>query len=71
MNLGLKGKVAIVTASSKGLGKASTLALAMEGATVVIGARDEKILKKPKEKYKKKVEKLSWLFQRMLLKKVI
>ncbi len=44
MNLGLKGKVAIVMAASKGLGKASARALAMEGANVVIGARDEKIL---------------------------
>lgn len=44
MNLGLKGKVAIVMASSKGLGKATALSLAMEGAHVVIGAREEKTL---------------------------
>ncbi|MBC8333099.1 MAG: 3-oxoacyl-ACP reductase, partial [Anaerolineae bacterium] len=32
MNLELNNKVAIVTAASKGLGKASALALAREGA---------------------------------------
>ncbi len=45
MNLGLKNKVAIVLGASKGLGKACAKALAMEGAQVVIGSRDEKILK--------------------------
>ena len=40
MDLGLKGKVAIVAASSKGLGKACALELAREGAHVVICARD-------------------------------
>ncbi|HEX7268644.1 MAG TPA: SDR family oxidoreductase [Streptosporangiaceae bacterium] len=41
MDLGLNGKVALVTASSKGLGKASALALAREGARVTICARTE------------------------------
>ena len=41
MDLGLNGKVAIVAASSKGLGKASALALAREGARVTICARTE------------------------------
>ena len=41
MDLGLAGKVAIVAASSKGLGKASALALAREGARVTICARTE------------------------------
>lgn len=45
MNLNLKNKVAIVLGASKGLGKACAKALAMEGAQVVIGSRDEKILK--------------------------
>lgn len=40
MNLGLKGRVAIVAASSRGLGKACALELAREGATVVICARN-------------------------------
>ena len=39
MDLGLDGKVALVGASSKGLGKASALALAREGARVTICAR--------------------------------
>ena len=42
MNFGLKNKIAIVTAASQGLGKASALALAQEGATVVIGSRRQK-----------------------------
>src|SRR5262245_46459877 len=41
MDLGLKGKVAIVAAASSGLGKATALALATEGAQVVISARRE------------------------------
>jgi 3-oxoacyl-[acyl-carrier protein] reductase len=40
MDLGLKDRVAIVAASSRGLGKACALELAREGARVVIGARD-------------------------------
>jgi 3-oxoacyl-[acyl-carrier protein] reductase len=41
VDLGLDGKVALVAASSKGLGKASALALAREGARVTICARTE------------------------------
>ncbi len=41
MDLGLKGKVALVLAASKGLGKACAEALANEGANVVIGARTQ------------------------------
>jgi 3-oxoacyl-[acyl-carrier protein] reductase len=41
VDLGLTGKVAIVGASSKGLGKASAMALALEGARVTICARRE------------------------------
>ena len=36
MDLGLKGKVALVTAASKGMGKACALGLAAEGARVAI-----------------------------------
>ncbi len=45
VDLGLDGKVALVAASSKGLGKASALALAREGARVTICARTEAELK--------------------------
>jgi 3-oxoacyl-[acyl-carrier protein] reductase len=40
MDLGLRDKVAIVAASSQGLGKACALELAREGARLVICARD-------------------------------
>lgn len=39
MDLGIAGRVAVVTASSKGLGRASAAALAAEGASVVLNAR--------------------------------
>jgi 3-oxoacyl-[acyl-carrier protein] reductase len=39
MDLGLKGRVAIVAAASRGLGKACARELALEGANVVICAR--------------------------------
>ena len=45
MDLGLAGKVALVGASSKGLGKASALALAREGARVTICARTQEDLR--------------------------
>ncbi|MGQ9572702.1 MAG: SDR family oxidoreductase [Dehalococcoidia bacterium] len=41
MELGLKGKVAIVGGSSRGIGKAIALALAQEGCDVAICARGE------------------------------
>ncbi len=44
MDLGIEGRVALVTASSKGLGRASAIALAREGCKVVICARGEEAL---------------------------
>jgi 3-oxoacyl-[acyl-carrier protein] reductase len=41
MELGLKERVAVVCAASQGLGKATALALATEGAVVVICGRDK------------------------------
>jgi 3-oxoacyl-[acyl-carrier protein] reductase len=46
MDLGVKDKVAIVAASSKGLGRASALTLAREGAKVTVNGRDAASLKK-------------------------
>ena len=40
MDLGLKGKTAVITGGSKGIGKAIGLALAMEGCDVALVARD-------------------------------
>jgi 3-oxoacyl-[acyl-carrier protein] reductase len=44
MELGLKNRTALVTASSKGLGRATAIALASEGANVVICARGQEAL---------------------------
>lgn len=41
MDLGIKGRKAIVCGASAGLGRATALALAREGVSVVIAARDE------------------------------
>ena len=44
MDLGIAGRVALVTAASKGLGRAAALALAQEGAKVAICARGAEAL---------------------------
>src|SRR5260370_32747788 len=44
MDLGLKGKVALVLAASKGLGRASAAALAAEGTLITIAARNRQAL---------------------------
>ncbi|MFH1372649.1 MAG: SDR family oxidoreductase [bacterium] len=46
MDLGLKGRRALVTGSSAGLGAAAAMALAQEGVEVVINGRDLKRLEK-------------------------
>ncbi len=48
MDLGLKDKVAFVAASSSGLGKASAIELAREGAHVIMCARNEEALEAAK-----------------------
>ena len=52
MDLGLNNKIALVTAASQGLGKATALSIANEGAKVIICSRDkEKISKSAKDIY--------------------
>ena len=53
MNLGLIDKAALVTASSKGLGKAVAIGLAKEGANVIICSRDPDNLKLASEEIQK------------------
>ncbi len=45
MDLGIGGKVALVTAASRGLGRASAEALADDGANLVVCARNEESLR--------------------------
>jgi 3-oxoacyl-[acyl-carrier protein] reductase len=49
MDFGIKGKSAIVTAASSGLGKASAMELAAEGARVMINARNAEKLTRAAE----------------------
>jgi len=53
MDLKLNNKVAIVLAASKGLGRAIATALSAEGATVIIGSRNETELNKTAEEIQK------------------
>jgi 3-oxoacyl-[acyl-carrier protein] reductase len=56
MDLGLTGRVALVTAASKGMGKASAMGLAAEGARVVMCARTESDLKNAAEEIRAKTK---------------
>jgi 3-oxoacyl-[acyl-carrier protein] reductase len=44
MNLNLRGKAAVITGGSKGIGRATALAFAEEGTNIAICARDESVL---------------------------
>ena len=49
MDLGIRGKVALVSASSRGLGRAIAAELAAEGVNLVVCARGEDALRKTAE----------------------
>jgi len=53
VDLGLKGKVALVSASSRGLGRAVAEELAAEGAHLVISARGKETLERTAESIRK------------------
>ncbi len=55
MNLGLEGRIAVVTGASRGLGLAAARALAREGARVALGARSEADLAAAKESIERDV----------------
>jgi len=59
MDLGISGRVALVTASSKGLGRASALALADEGCKVVVCARGEEALRATEKELANRTEVLA------------
>lgn len=54
MDLGITGKIALVAASSKGLGKAVALGLAQEGANLIICARNPETLESTKQEIQRK-----------------
>ncbi len=49
MELGIRGRTAVVTAGSRGIGFAVAKEFAMEGVNLVVNSRDEENLKKAKE----------------------
>ena len=49
MDMGLRGKLALVTGSTKGIGKAIAVELAREGADVIINGRQEADVKRVTE----------------------
>jgi len=53
MDLGIKGKTALVCAASKGLGKGCAVSLAREGVNLVITARGEEALEATAEEIRK------------------
>ena len=53
MDLGIRGRTALVCAASKGLGKGCALALAREGVSLVITARGKEALEASAEEFRK------------------
>ena len=60
MDLGLKDRVALVAASSRGLGKAVALGLAREGAKLALCARTETVLKETADEIRAQTQAEIW-----------
>jgi 3-oxoacyl-[acyl-carrier protein] reductase len=54
MDLGIRGRTALVCAASKGLGKGCAVSLAREGVNLVITARGAEALESTAEELRKK-----------------
>ena len=54
MDLGLKGKVSLITGSTKGIGKAIAIEMAREGADVIINGRKKETVDQVVNEIKKK-----------------
>ena len=52
MDLGLTGKVALVTGSSRGIGRGVALTLAQEGCDLMLTGRDEAALEAARARWK-------------------
>src|SRR5215207_11766837 len=64
MELGLEDKVAVVTGSSKGIGKAIAVELAREGCRVALAARGEKDLRREGSRRSGRGCSLQWMLWR-------
>lgn len=60
LNLNLKGRLALVTGSTRGLGKAIAMALAQEGAGVIINGRGRETVLKTMEEISNKCDVKTW-----------
>jgi 3-oxoacyl-[acyl-carrier protein] reductase len=69
MDFGLKGKLALVMAGSKGLGKAVALRLSLEGAVVSIISRNLENLEETKKEIEKATKNDVFIFQGDVAKK--
>lgn len=70
MDLGLSGKTALVTASSKGIGRAIAEGLAEEGCQVIICSRNEKYLFKAAQQIEAKTQQIITPIQADLSQKI-
>ena len=52
MDLGIKGKVALITGGNRGIGLASAIEMAKDGCNIAIASRDEAVNKKAEEQIK-------------------